>query len=116
MVSRFPKFLMISLAVADLVIFGLSNSHQAATPVLFAGFLLLIANFYFFLLAALRLAAWYGLSLGVRRKGFIKLATGLFAGLVALQSVGQLSLLDVLVALPLLALAYLYVSYGAVRV
>jgi hypothetical protein len=111
-VSRSRTWLLVGLAVADLVVFAGSDPHSAPTLVLFIGFLLLAANFYVLLLGLLKLTAWYGISPGRHRKRFIRLATGLFGGLVALQSIGELSSRDLLVLLPSVVLAYLYISYG----
>jgi hypothetical protein len=101
-----------ALAIADLAVFGVTSPHSAPSIVLFIGFLLLAVSFYVLLLGALKLVAWYGVSPGRHRKRFIRLMTGVFSGLVALQSIGELSTRDVLVVLPLALLAYLYLSYG----
>lgn len=106
------KWLLAALAAADLVVFGGTNPHSAPSIVLFIGFLLLATNFYALLLGALKLVAWYGLSPGRYHKRFIRVAAGLFSGVVALQSIGELSSRDVLVLLPLAFIAYLYLSYG----
>lgn len=106
------KWPLAALLAADLAVFGGTSPHSAPSIVLFAGFLLLSASFYVLLLGALRLVAWYGVSPGSRRKRFIRLSAGVFSGLVALQSIGELSSRDVLVALPLALIAYMYLSYG----
>ncbi|HET7059896.1 MAG TPA: hypothetical protein VFH99_01070 [Candidatus Saccharimonadales bacterium] len=106
------KWSLAALAAADLVVFSGTSPHSASSIVLFIGFMLLAASFYVLLLGALRLVAWYGVSPGRYRKRFIRLMAGLFSGLVALQSIGELSPRDVLVLLPLAFLAYLYMSYG----
>lgn len=106
------KWLLAALAAADLVVFGGTSPHNTSSIVLFIGFLLLSINFYVFLLGALKLVAWYGVSLGRHRKQFIRLTAGVFVGLVALQSIGELSLRDVVVLLPLAVVAYFYLSYG----
>jgi hypothetical protein len=106
------KWPIAALAAADLVVFGATDPHNAPSMVLFAGFLLLATSFYVLLLSALKLFAWYGVSPGRHRKRFIRLSAGVFSGLVALQSIGELSSRDVLVLLPLAIIAYIYVSYG----
>lgn len=106
------KWLLAALVASDLVIFGGTSPHNASSGVLFIGFLLLAVNFYALLLAMLRLAAWYGVSLGRHRKRFVRVTAGVFVGLAALQSIGELSPRDVLVLLPLALLGYLYLSYG----
>jgi hypothetical protein len=109
------KWLLAALLAADFIIFGGTNPNNSSSLVLFAGFLLLVVNFYCLILAVLRLAAWYGVSLGRHRGRFIRLTAGVFSGLAALQSIGELSARDVLVLLPLALLAYLYLSYGQTR-
>jgi len=106
------KWPLAALVAADLAVFGGTDPHNAPSIMLFIGFLLLSASFYVLLLGALRLVAWYGLSPGRYRKRFIRLSAGVFSGLVALQSIGELSRRDVLVVLPLALIAYIYVSYA----
>ncbi len=106
------KLPLLALIAADLSVFGATSPQNASSIVLFIGFLLLAATFYVLLLGALRLVAWYGISPGRYRKRFIRLTAGVFSGLVALQSIGELSSRDVLVLLPLALIAYIYLSYG----
>lgn len=106
------KWPLLALLAADLAVFGATSPQSAPSIVLFIGFLLLTATFYVLLLGTLRLVAWYGISPGSRRKRFVRLTAGVFSGLVALQSIGELSSRDVLVALPLAFIAYIYLSYG----
>lgn len=113
--NHHKKWPLAVLAAVDLAVFGLTSPGNVPSTVLFLGFLLLIANFYVLLLAVLKLVAWYGVSPGAHRKRFIRVAAGVFAGLAALQSVGELSSRDVLVLLPLAFLAYMYLSYGRGR-
>ncbi|HVX47789.1 MAG TPA: hypothetical protein VHA05_00310 [Candidatus Saccharimonadales bacterium] len=101
-----------ALVTADLVVFGGTDPSKVPSIGLFLGFLLLIANFYALLVVALKLVAWYGVSPGKHKQRFVRVTAGVFAGLVALQSIGELSARDVLVALPLAFLAYMYLSYG----
>jgi hypothetical protein len=106
------KWPLAALAAADLAVFGGTNPSSAPSIVLFIGFLLLSASFYVLLLGVLRLVAWYGVSPGKQHRRLIRLLAGVFSALVALQSIGELSPRDVLVALPLALIAYIYVSYG----
>jgi hypothetical protein len=110
--SQHRKWPLAALLLADLAVFGGTSPHSAPSIVLFIGFLLLSASFYMLLLGALRLVAWYGVSPGARRRRFIRLSAGVFSGLVALQSIGELSSRDILVALPLVLMAYMHLSYG----
>lgn len=106
------KWPLVALVAADLAIFCGTDPSKVPSIGLFLGFLLLIANFYALLLVALKLVAWYGVSPGKHRRRFVRIVAGVFGGLVALQSIGELSPRDVLVLLPLALLAYTYLSYG----
>lgn len=79
---------------------------------LITGFLLLAANIYYAIYNLLKLGKWYGLGAGKHQRRLARTTTGVLGGLVALQSIGELSSHDVLLALPLVFLAYLYMSYG----
>ncbi len=111
-VSRLHKSLFASLIVGDAIVFGAWNPDSAPSLVLIIGFLLLIANVYALSLGLLKLASWYGLMPSKQLRRLARIATSLFGGLIALQSIGELSPRDVLVLLPFVLLTYLYVSYG----
>jgi hypothetical protein len=57
------------------------------------------------------ISARYGLRVKHRKRVSLT-ATALIAGLVALQSIGQLSAHDLAVVVPLVALGYFYFSYN----
>lgn len=92
--------------------FGLINPHTTPSFMLAAGFLLLAANIYYIVLNCLKLGKWYGLGSGAHERRFARTVAGVIGGLVALQSIGELSSHDVLLALPLVFIAYIYMSYG----
>jgi hypothetical protein len=100
------------LLVADSVLFSLTNPDNVPSLMLAGGFLLLTATLYCLALGLMAIAGWYGLSTSRHRRRFARITTGVVASLIALQSIGELSMRDVLVLLPLAVLAYLYVSYG----
>lgn len=111
-VSRSRTWLLASLLLTDIVIFSGSNPHNAPSLMLITGFGLLMVNFYLLMLGLASLSSYGLLSGGRHHRRFARLATGLFAGLVALQSVGELGPRDIVVLLPLTVLGYLYISYG----
>jgi uncharacterized membrane protein YfhO len=103
------------LLIADSLLFSLTNPDNVPSLMLISGFLLLAATFYYLVLGLMAVAGWYGLSTPKHRRRFARLTTGVVAGVIALQSIGELSARDILVLLPLAILAYLYVSYGQVN-
>lgn len=100
------------LLAADAAVFGGTDPQQVASYVLIIGFGLLAATMYCLLGALLAVAGWYGISLPHKRRLQVT-GTGLAAGLVALQSIGQLSSRDVLVVASLTLLVFLYTTYAA---
>lgn len=82
---------------------------------LVAGFLLLAVSLYAVLLGVLKIGSWYGLSSVKHRRRLARTTAGVLSGIIALQSIGELSSRDILVLLPLALIAYLYMSYGRAR-
>lgn len=77
---------------------------------LMVGFLLLTATLYLAIHNLLKLSRLYGVT--IRRQRHLCLyLTGILSGLLALQSVGQLSSRDILVLLPLTIVGYSYGTY-----
>lgn len=108
--SRF--WLICGLLAADGLLFGLTDPHEVPSLLLAGGFVLLLVTLYQLFLVALAAAGWYGLPGGTHRQRQARVLTGVFGGLIGLQSVGELGIRDVLVLLPLAVIAYLYISYG----
>jgi hypothetical protein len=101
----------VGLLVADSVMFSLTNTRSVPSFILIVGFLLLAATFYSLAYALLAFARLYGLS--IRRKRRLASAfTGVIAGLIALQSIGELNSRDVLLLLPLVIVGYAYSFYS----
>lgn len=99
------------LLAADAAVFGLWNTESAPSAILIVGFLLFAVNAYALSLGLLKLAGLYGLAPVGQRRRLARITTVVFSGLVALQSIGELSARDILVLLPFVALTYFYVSY-----
>ena len=102
----------IALVAVDGLFFSTTNPTRVVSSVLIGGFLLLIVSLYYLyglLLAAVRL---YGLSLGRRSRRVTLFATAITVGLLALQSIGELSFRDILVLGPLAIVLYVYLGYG----
>lgn len=112
-VSRSQFWRLTGLLVADSILFATTDPQEVPSLVLIVGFLLFTATAYCLIRAFLTALSVYGvLPSSSHRRRLARVITGLFAGLVALQSIGQLSSRDVLVLLPLTIMAYLYVTYG----
>jgi hypothetical protein len=103
------RFRAIALLLAvDGLFFGLTSPQKVASWLLIVGVLLFLISMYYFLLAGLTVARWYGLPTGKQPRRLAKVLVGVTGFLVALQSIGELSSRDVLVLLPLGVIAYLY--------
>ncbi len=101
------------LLLADSLFFDLTNPNSLPSWALIIGFALVSASFYALLLLVLWIAKFYGVTTGVSGKRIARLL-GLSGGIaIALQSLGELSLRDVVVLLLLTAIAYAYTSYGS---
>lgn len=100
------------LLAVDALFFGLTDPMKTTPAVLAMGFALAASTLFVLLSMLVQLARWYGLSLTGRERKIARTGTIIISVLLALQSVGQLSQRDILVFLPLMAVAYLYFSYG----
>ena len=96
------------LFALDGLFFGLTSPAKVAAPTLFIGFLLVVATLYRLLQGLSKIAGWYGIRFGRHRQRFLRLLTGVFAGIIALQSIGELTTRDIIVILPLAVVSYLY--------
>ncbi len=105
-------WLVASLIGADLLFFGLTNPANVPSFALIIGFLLFAATLYMLVQGFFKLGVWYGFAFSERQKRFARIVTGVIAGAVALQSMGQLSGRDLLVVVPFAVLIYMYLSYG----
>lgn len=111
-----PHFWRISgLLLIDGLLFGLSDPQRVPSPMLAIGFILLVITLYQLMVGLLMAANWYGLPGRAHRRRQARVSTGVISGLIALQSIGELGLRDVLVLLPLAVIAYLYVSYAKAK-
>ena len=105
----------IALLGVDTVFFTVTNPAKVTSSVLMLGFLLMSLSVYYLvgqLLTAVRL---YGLSFGRHQRRLAVFATAIIAGLLALQSIGELSARDALVLLPLAVVLYVYLGYGRLK-
>jgi len=103
--------LILGLVLIDLIYFSNTSATQATPYIIFLGFLLIIATLYVLINAFMKLLSVYGLKLKQINK-FSILMSIFLTSLLALQSIGELSIKDFLVLLPLTLIAYIYSSYG----
>lgn len=101
-----------ALIAADCLIFTLVNPRTASALWLIVGFGLL--GLTFFGLAGLLASSLksYGEQAYRAGKRFLRYGAAICVVLVGLQSVGQLTVRDVLALLPFVIIAYLYFGYG----
>lgn len=105
-------WVVLGLVALDGLFFGLTNPQQAASPLLIIGYVLAVGNWYVLLRLGSRFADLYSEAAGRRMRRLTKVLTGVVAVLLAMQSMGQLTLRDV-TALGLLAvIGYFYLGYG----
>lgn len=101
---------LFGLLVVDILFFGLVSPDDHAALAIPAFVLLVITSWYI----CRGVMAYIGKITGVRRQiqrrlSIVLVAT--FALMIALQSVGQLTVRDVATLLPLVVIGYLYLSY-----
>jgi hypothetical protein len=101
-----------ALLVADCLVFAFVDPRQASAPWLIAGYILL--GITFFSLAGLFANSLKGYGDRAQKLGrrFLRYGAAIVVALVGLQSIGQLTLKDVVTLLPLAVLAYWYLGYG----
>jgi hypothetical protein len=112
-----PAWRGAGLLVLDMLFFGSLNPQRVASFVLIIGFGLLSLTTYWLLAGLTALPGLYGLSTHASRSGrhrsrLVAPLTALVAGLIALQSIGQLAPRDVLVLTVLTLLLSVYMSYA----
>lgn len=98
-----------AVIAADLAVFGLVNTRTAPVFVLFLGFLLVSATIFVFVKLAMKLLALYG----IKTKNMQRLSlsiTGVLVLILALQSIGQINLRDIIVISVVGTLLYLYTT------
>lgn len=99
------------LLLADIVVFAGTDARKVNAILLIIGFGLLVATLYWLVYGGLSFIRLYGIVVKQKRRLAGSL-TGLVACIVALQSVGELNIKDVLLLLPLVAIGYIYTAYG----
>ncbi len=112
---RSQLWLIFGLIVLDGVFFTRTDPHKVASVTLIIGFLLLTLTLYLCIKRVLAFAKLYGLPFSRHERRIALFGTGVICGLIGLQSMGELTLRDLLVVGPLAVMLYLYLSYGRVH-
>ena len=112
--SRSVRLLLLTLAL-DVVFFSTTNPARVAPLWLIAGFLLLVSTLYWFFRGATRILGVYISSIRKQESQLTGVLTITTTILLGMQSMGQLSVRDLLVLLPLVVLGYFYLRYNRRR-
>ena len=111
LIRRFHFWRISGLLAADALVFGATNPNDTLSFMLIVGYILLCITLYYLFDGILSLSRLYGIPLK-HKKRFLRTAILVVGGLVALQSIGQLSSRDIMVLAPLTTLLYLYIAYS----
>lgn len=101
-----------SLLAAAALFFGVTDPFRLNPPLLIVGFLLAVSTVYYLARSVLRCLSWYGLAVQSREHRTALSITVVIGAIMALQSMGQFGPKDLLLLLPFVLVAYLYLSYG----
>jgi hypothetical protein len=104
--------LTIGLLALDGAFFAFTDPAKIDSIFLIVGFMLLAATSYLLIIKLCALGRVYGLQFDRKSHQIAMFGTGILIGLIALQSIGELTFRDLLVAIPLGVITYMYLSYG----
>ena len=103
---------LFGLLVIDLILFAGTNAQKVPSIILAVGLIALALTFYLLVYGALTAAKVYGIQVKRKRRLTVYL-TLLVSGLLAWQSIGELSGGELVLLLPLFVLGIFYSSYNA---
>lgn len=112
--NRSVRLLLLTVA-ADGLFFGLTDPAKVASLWLVAGYLLAVVNLYWFFRVLVAVAGVYMKPIQRQQRHLTGVLTVTAAILLGMQSMGQLSVKDMAVLLPLVVLGYFYLRYGQRR-
>ncbi len=104
--------LFIGLLVLDSAFFAFTDPAKIDSIFLIVGFMLVAATLYLLIIKLCAVGRVYGLQFDKQSHKIASYGTGIIIGLMALQSIGELTFRDLLVAAPLGVITYMYLSYG----
>jgi high-affinity Fe2+/Pb2+ permease len=103
---------LVILLLVDGLLFCNTNARNVSSIFLIVGFGLLLMTIFYIWLGLLSLLSFYGLV--IHRPHYLALCLSILSGgLLALQSVGELSPHDIAVLVPISLLVYFYSSYSS---
>jgi len=109
-VLRSIRFIL-PLAVADIVFFSLVNPANSSSFMIIIGILLTALTIYVAIFGLTKLlAVFFTVSRRTQRR-FAIFSTLVLMFLLLMQSIGQLSLRDILAIVPLMIVLYIYLTY-----
>lgn len=112
MTARTKKLLSLAvIAVVDILFFGFVNPTKSYALVVVIGFVLLTLSFWLVLDALLRLLRRVMRLPEPALRRSRNFATGIIAVLIAMQSIGQLTVRDIAAIVPLVAVLLFWLSY-----
>jgi len=102
--------LTIGLVLIDLIYFSDTSATDSKPLIIFTGFILIGLTFYAFINGIMKFLSLYGIK--IRQISRFSAFISIFLIIIlALQSIGELSIKDVLVLLPITLITYVYSSY-----
>jgi hypothetical protein len=101
---------ILTMLIIDGLFFGYLNPNKVNSLFLIVGFVLVGLTIYLFMQLVLIFFKNLGFKIKNRRKAAIFIAV-LLSLLLSLQSIGQLTLRDVLIIIPIAVLLYIYTAY-----
>ena len=109
-ILRTLRFIL-PLLLADIVFFSLIDPANSTSFMIILGSLLTALTIYFILLALTRLLAVFFIMSKRTQRRFAIFITLILMFLLLMQSIGQLSLRDILAIVPLMVILYIYLTY-----
>lgn len=110
--KRRPVPLILLTILLDTIFFGLTDPAEVAPLWLIVGFVLAVATIYWFIRLALTVLGVYLKGLKTQQQQLTTILTSVSAVILGMQSMGQFSLRDFLVLVPLVLVGYFYIRYN----
>jgi hypothetical protein len=113
MKNKYVTYLpIVAILLIDGFFFTLTDPNASSTSTLIAGCVLVALTFYTLISKIFGFINFSNMGLAKRNRFLAAYTTVVVVGIIALQSIGDLSLRDILIYVPLAILLYLYLSYG----